>query len=309
MHRPHPILLCLLLTTLVGPASPQAQSSQLPDPATLNALIEAIGQRTQKHTDEILGLAWTEVIVIEELDDSFRVKGKPKEYRYEAIVVRQPSADVNTETRLVGSRELKTVDGKPASQSELKRDKCRETNPSPVYGMPLSFLLAPERARYTFAPISEEQFGGRQTLVVSVALAFSSPIPAKPEVRVDEGCFSLVGAPSTEGRIWIDRDRHEVLRVSWRLPRPLEFSIPAGVNWKGPFFVFRPGRQLRLERQESRTRFERVSFEEPQQVVLLPVENESLTFISGTGSPGLKTTTRYTQFKRFLTDVRVKEVQ
>ncbi|MEP7270254.1 MAG: hypothetical protein ABI882_02060 [Acidobacteriota bacterium] len=309
MDKLRPLLFVLLAATLVGSANPQSPTKELPNPATLNSLLEAIGRRTQEYTDVIMGLAWTELIAIQELDDNFRPKGPPREYRYEAIVVRQPLPNDPKQTRLVASRELKTVDGKPASQAELKRGKCRDTNPSPVYGMPLSFLLSPERGRYNFAPVSEEQLNGRASLVVSVTPAFSNQTPAKPEIRIEGDCFSLGGVPPAEGRIWIDREREEVVQVSWLQPRPIEFSIPAGVNWKGPFFVFRPGRQIRLERQESRTRFERVSFEEPHQTVLMPVESESLTFLSGTGSPGLKTTTRYSQFKRFLTDVKVKETQ
>jgi hypothetical protein len=41
----------------------------------------------------------------------------------------------------------------------------------------------------------------------------------------------------------------------------------------------------------------------------MPREQESLTLISGSKSPGLRVTVRYSQFKRFLTDVRVKEAQ
>ena len=77
----------------------------------------------------------------------------------------------------------------------------------------------------------------------------------------------------------------------------------------GPLFVFRPGRQLRLEKQESRTSFERVSFEAPEQTVLMPNEQQSLTLINGARTPAIRVTVKYTQFKRFLTDVRVRETQ
>jgi hypothetical protein len=100
-----------------------------------------------------------------------------------------------------------------------------------------------------------------------------------------------------------------VLRVEWRQSQPVDFSLPAGLNWKGPFFIFRAGRNLRIERNESKTRFERVHFEEPAQTLLVPVESETLLFIRGASSPGLRTVTKYSQFKRFLTDVRVKETQ
>jgi hypothetical protein len=292
-----------------GPA-PFALQQALPDPPTLESLLDKTGQHVKETNDEIVGLAWSETIITEELDENLRLKAKPREYRYDAIVVRQKSPENPAQTRLVASRELKTVDGKRKTQAELKSGKCKDPNPSPVYGMPLGFLVPPERAKYTFSALGfEPARDGRQLLTVSVNLKLSLQAPARPEANVDDGCFRLTGIPSPEGKIWIDPEKNEVVKVTWQQPEPIEFALPAGVNRKGPLFVFRPGRQLRLERQESRTVFERVNFEAPSQTIMMPLEQESLTLISGARSPGTRVTIRYSQFKRFLTDVRVREAQ
>lgn len=305
MKRVRPFIVVLLVLVTAGPGIPQS-AQDVTAGATLAELLERIGQRIQKYTDEVLGIAWSETIVVEELDDKFQPKRKPTEYRYEALVVRRPSPSDPGETRLVFSRELKAIDGRPASQDEVKRGNCRDINPSPLYNMPLAFLLSKERSRYTFSLAGEEEVDGKRARVISVTSPTTSQTPS---AKVENGCFRLTGIPSTEGRLWIDESLPEVLRIEWRQPQPVDFSLPAGLNWKGPFFIFRTGRNLRIERNESKTRFERVHFEEPAQTLLVPVETETLLFIRGASSPGLRTMTKYSQFKRFLTDVKVKETQ
>ncbi len=307
MKRVRPFIVVLLVLVTAGPGITQSAQDAAPG-ATLAELLERIGQRVQRYTDEVLGIAWSETIIVEELDDKFQPKRNPTEYRYEALVVRRPSPSDPNETRLVASRELKAVDGRPASQDEIKRGKCRDINPSPVYQVPLAFLLPKERSRYSFSFAGEEEVAGKRIRVISVASPPTSQTPT-PSAKVENGCFRLTGIPANEGRLWIDETLPEVLKVEWRQPQPVDFSLPAGLNWKGLFSIFRAGRSLRIERNESKIRFERVHFEEPAQTLLVPVESETLLFIRGASSPGLRTVTKYSQFKRFLTDVRVKETQ
>jgi hypothetical protein len=122
MHLLGLILVCLLLSASSNAPASHGLQQSLPDPAALDGLLTKVGRSVQETNKEILGLAWSETIVTEELDEQLRPKAKPKEYRYDAIVVRQKSPNNPAETRLVASRELKTVDGKPTSQSELKAE-------------------------------------------------------------------------------------------------------------------------------------------------------------------------------------------
>ena len=60
-----------------------------------------------------------------------------------------------------------------------------------------------------------------------------------------------------------------------------------------------------LERWDTSTRFNRVAFTTPDESLVLPVSMSSLQVTRGAGTPGPRTRTEYTGYRRFLTGGRV----
>jgi hypothetical protein len=303
----HFIPMLLLVSLCVVPSGGQGQQTTASNSSDqLGPLLSRLGARIQRYTDEITGLSWTETVRTEDLDENLKPKGKAKEYVYEVIVTRRPSAQNPQETTLLVARTLKTLDGKPQKESDLKRSRCRDTNPRPVYRVPLDFLLPAEQSKYVFSLIGESELRGQKTLVVSV---FSVARGETPTFKIEDNCLRLTGALPMEGRLWIDPKTEEIIQISWQLENPVEGKAGAGVSMKGPFIVFRPSRGLRYERNETTTQFMRLDFQNPDQTLLVPRESETLSLLRGASHPGFHSTTKYTEFKRFLTDVKVKETQ
>jgi hypothetical protein len=69
----------------------------------------------------------------------------------------------------------------------------------------------------------------------------------------------------------------------------------------------RPGSPLSfvLERADSTTTYEPVSFHDPEETLLMPVRLESVTVIRNSGVPRLRVTHRLTNYRRFVTSSRI----
>jgi hypothetical protein len=60
-----------------------------------------------------------------------------------------------------------------------------------------------------------------------------------------------------------------------------------------------------MERWDSSIRFKRVSFEDPQETLVLPVSSSTLQITRGAGTPRLRTSTQYQAYRRFITGGRI----
>ena len=60
-----------------------------------------------------------------------------------------------------------------------------------------------------------------------------------------------------------------------------------------------------MERWDSSIRFKRVTFQDPEETLVLPVESSTLQITRGAGTPRLRTSTQYLSYRRFITGGRV----
>ena len=130
-------------------------------------------------------------------------------------------------------------------------------------------------------------------------------LKAKPSVEVslvdgNEECVSFSLTGGMRGRIWIDGETFDVLRLDQGLTGFIDIPLPREVMRRGsgsPYWT--------MERWDSSTRFKPVVFRDPDETLLLPVSVSSLRITRGSGTPRLRTTTQYSGYRRFLTGARI----
>jgi len=288
------------------------QSQPLNNPTTtdkdvtpLKNLLERVGERIQKYQETMFNIAFIEVLRQQELKSDGTSKNKPKEFVYESIVVSRTLPANQQNSFPVITRTLKSVDGKPTEQKNLsQRFKCVETNPRPAYGDPLTFLLPKNQNDFVFSYAGEEGLEGRKTAVILI----SEPPASEPiKIVVTGDCFRLSRSPRRQGKIWIDLDTYDVIQLQWQLAESFSGKTPAGVAKFGILPVFRPAKELSYEKSESTIRFRSLTFQNPEQVLLLPSSSEHTWILKGARIAGFRTTIRYTQYRRFLTNVEIKD--
>lgn len=142
------------------------------DATQLKNLLERVGERIQKYQDAMFSIAFTEVLRQQELQSDGTSKNKPKEFVYESIVVSRTSPANQQNSFPIITRTLKSVNGKPTEQKNLpQRSKCVETNPRPVYGDPLTFLLPKNQTDFIFSYAGEADLDGHKTAVILIILS------------------------------------------------------------------------------------------------------------------------------------------
>lgn len=101
------------------------------------------------------------------------------------------------------------------------------------------------------------------------------------------------------GRVWIDAETGDVLRLDERLVEKFEFPVPPERRKKsGPTSML-------IERAESSVRYERIRFRNPDETLMLPVSATTFAIVYGSGVPAVRTSQRFSDWKRFLTDGRL----
>ena len=311
-------LACLLAACLLPPAPAAGQTQQTPPPAPsdaekLHALLDRVSERVRLYHERLFSLTFRETVRQERLRHDLTPQDKPGEFVYESLVLHRPARAGAEGTLPVVTRKLKSRDGKPVDETkEAKkleerarqaRRPCGITDPPTAYGDPLLFLLPERRPALNFSYAGEAALDGRDALVVAFE---SPPADAPPELKFEDNCFFLSRPLRRKGRVWIDPQTSDVLRLDWELAETFEGKTGNRVVRKGILFRFAPARELSYEREVTTIRFRPVAFKNPAQTLLLPVASEYLRVVRGARNPGFRVTQTYADYRRYVTSSEVK---
>lgn len=198
------------------------------------------------------------------------------------------------------TRDIRRVNGRePRERDRTDRSGC--TDPAPLGPELLSFLLSGKREDYTFTTVRESRERGRAALVIDFASAQRS---SRPVLVADESghddCFDWTGPIAVHGRLWVDADTHDVLRLDRYISGPTDVRVPARLQTSYHFPSW-----LTIDRDEVTLRFKPVTFTDPDETMLLPEAIESRTVIR-TGLESIRRTQVFSNYRRFLTSSRIK---
>lgn len=253
-------------------------------PAETGSMLARLGKRIQQYYDRITSIMCTETVSQQELRFDLKPTGKPRHTVYELIVVREPDGK-GGEPPIHVERRLTLVNGREARRGD--RPGC--TDPKAIATEPLDFLLPQRQHKYRF-------FAARATGGPSgtVPLDFEETPPQRVNVTWEGNCFNAEGG-GAKGRLWVDPRSYDVLQLDVRLPKPFRIKVPAGLGLLSS--------TLRVERSETTFRFARVNFQNPDETVLLLESMETLTVFLG--APSLRTTQHFSNFRRFLSEIKI----
>jgi hypothetical protein len=230
-----------------------------------------------------------ENVSVQPLQNDLTASGFARRLTYELRVEWNPEAAAEDAAKVV--RRLLKVNGR--TPDPRREPECLD--PNDVSPEPLAFLLPERRHAFNFTLAGQGNVDGRPALM----LDFRSVRPEAPIVEWDDECASIDLPGRSRGRVWTDPENGEVLRFDEHLIGIVDVAVPVPQQRRGA----RP--YLTVERADMSIRYRRVSFENPDETLLLPASIETVTIIRNSGVPRVRTTQTFANYRRFATESRV----
>lgn len=273
-----------------------ATATQLGNSDLESALARA-GHRVEAFFTRAQSLVCTETVVMQPLSSGLTADGFSRTVESELRVSWDPGIGGDPVTEAQTRRQVLKVNGRPPRDDDHRSCTTPEQNDTET--QPLSLLLPQQREKYQFSSAGTGRVDGRPALMIDFREVGRVSVDVRP-VEGLEDCISYELTGGQRGRVWLDAETFDVLRLDQRLTGMVELQMPRVI-------ARRPGSApyMTLEREDTSLRFQRVSFAQPEESLVLPQSSTSLRIVRGSGSSRLRTVTRYSDYRRFLTGGRV----
>ena len=269
----------VLATGSVPPAS--AQSLEL------ETVLSRAGEYVEQYYTRTQSLLVEETVVLQPLSRNWSFEGFARRLEYELHVEWDPSA---TEEPARVVRELVRASGPPLGPPD--QSDCMD--PRTISPEPLAFLLPDRRNAFSFEVAGSTRVDGRE----AVMLDYRVVAREEPTAEWTGHCAWVDLSGRTRGRVWADANTFEILRFDEHLVGWVDIPGPRDRRADRP-------RWFTFERADSSIRYEPVTFENPDETLMLPARIESMTIVRNSGVPRLRTTKTYDNYRRFVTDSRI----
>jgi len=290
-------ILALALPAALGLVlSAPAARAQAPPP--IDDLLARVGDRIAVFYKRAQHVVFLETSTVQPLDRHYSSDGFARIVESELRV--EPAADdAAGEATIV--REVRKVNGRPPREKDQKeRNGC--TDPNPLSTEPLAFLLAAHRPEYRFRSAGVAKDRNRPVVLIDFASVNRRSNAELIEDKLGHAdCFDWSGEVASRGRIWVDANSHDVVRIDRGLPGLLDVRVPLRIQRRYQLETY-----VTIEREDTTIRYRTVAFSDPDEVLLLPESIESLIIARG----GLQSTRRsqtYSNYRRFVGEGRVVE--
>ena len=263
----------------------------------LAATLQRAGERVEYYFARAQSIVCFETVSLQPLSSGLSGDGRARIVQSELRLSWDPTADTRTPLEAKTLRQVLKVNGHPPRKNDYNNCTAPEQHESET--QPLSMLLPQQRVEYDFSIVGPTRQDGRAAIIVAYRMK------AKPTVEVslvnnNENCVSFSIDGGMRGRIWLDAESYDVLRLDQGLGGLVDIRLPWKVARRSP-----DNGVWTMERLDSTIRFQPVKFSDPDETLILPVSASSLRITRQSGTPRLRTTTEYTQYRRFLTAGRV----
>jgi hypothetical protein len=264
---------------------------------TLATVLERAGARVEQYFARAQSIMCLEVVHLQPLSSSWSSNGFGRVVESELRLSWEPAADGTLPTEAQTLRQLLKVNGRPPRTND--HNNCTTPEQETEETQPLSMLLSGERVKYAFTMAGRTTIDRRGAIMIDFRLLKAATVDARM-VEGRDDCVSFNVEGGMRGRIWVDAETHDVLRLDQRLASMVEIPLPRAARRQPhaePSWT--------LERWDTSIRFRPVTFANPDETLLLPESQSSVQVTRGSGSPRLRTMTNYKNYQRFVTGARV----
>ncbi len=270
-------------------------SAQQPSAIDLSGVLQRAGDKVSEFFARAQSIMCMERVSVQKLSMSYGADGPARRVESELRLAWEPSPENPTPTEARTLRQVLRVNGSPPRKKDY--ENCTTPEQQDSEEQPLSLLLPGQRAKYAFTHSGREVVDRRDAIVISYR-EIRKPTVDVSLVEDNENCVNFDIEGGMRGRIWIDVETHDVLRLDRSLSGLVEIPLPRKVSRRpgvNPYWT--------MERLDSSIRFRRVTFENPEETLVLPIESSQLQIIRGAGR--LRTSTQYLSYRRFITGARI----
>jgi hypothetical protein len=259
-------------------------------------LLLRVGERVSEFYNHAKSVICIETSTVQPIDSSYSPQGFARTVESE-LRLEVDRGETPGEATLV--RKVRKVNGR-APRDQDKKDRAGCTDPSPLSAEPLSFLLPSERFEYQFRTAGITKDRNRTAVMIDFT---SANRRSSPELIEDPGghddCFDWSGHIASRGRIWVDAENHDVLRVERGLGGPVDVKVPALIQRR-----YHLDNWVVIVRDDVTIRYQTFAFSDPYEMLFLPQAIDSLTLVRG-GLQSTRRTQTFSDYKRFVTSGKV----
>jgi len=265
----------------------------------IEALLGRVGDRVAEYYRRAQYIMCVEESVVQPIQSNLAPAGLSRTVESELHVeYAGRDRDSLSDARVI--RDIRHINGRAPHARDAK-DRAGCTDPNPLSPEPLGFLLSEHRGEYRFTSLRGGREGNRAALIVEFVSTNRTSRPTLIEdERGHDDCFDWSGPLASRGRVWVDADTYDVLRVDRHIDGPVDVEVPVRLQRRHALLPW-----VVLDRDDQTIRYKRVAFRDPDEVVLLPESVESLTLLRG-GLQSIRQTETFRSYRRFLTTSRVK---
>jgi hypothetical protein len=285
------MLMAMEIALTRTPAGAQAQP-------TVEELLSRVGERIVEFYKRAQRVICIETSRVQPIDLSYSPQGFARLVESE-LHLEPDGGEVAGEARVV--REVRKVNGRaPRDRDKNNRDGC--TDPNPLSTEPLAFLLPAHRSEYQFKVAGLAKDRNRPAFRIDFAsVDRKSNLELIEDKQGHDDCFDWAGPIAARGRIWVDAESYDVLRVERSVGGPTDVKVPLRIQRRHNL-----DNRVVIMREDTTIRYRTIVFSNPEETLLLPESIESLSVLTG----GLQSTRRsqiYSDYRRFVGDSRVVE--
>jgi hypothetical protein len=278
--------LCLLSVSATAQAPPD-----------IDKVLARVGDRIAEYYRRVQSLVCTEKTTVQPVGRDYAPVGFARVTEYELRVEADGESSEPVDAKVV--RELLRVNGK-APREKDKKDRAGCTDANPLSAEPLAFLLPAHRSEYTFTSGGFGKGRDRNTLIIE----FTSTKPeGKGEIAEDprghEDCFTWSLPVVLKGRVWLDADSYQVIRVEQRMAGMADLRVPVKLQRKHNL-----DNNVVVERHDTTLRYKTIPFHDPEEAMFLPESIDTLIVVHG-GLESMRSRQTFTDYRRFLTGGRI----